>query len=84
RALGGLCGWSIYYPLDVIKSEIQIDDLRPGHRKYISYFDCIKQIYQQQNMMKTFYRRYFSGMLKAIPTNSACFFAYEEVYRLLE
>ncbi|CAF4633176.1 unnamed protein product, partial [Rotaria sp. Silwood2] len=68
----------------VIKSEIQIDDLRPGHRKYILYFDCIKQIYQQQNMMKTFYRRYFSGILKAIPINAAWFFAYEEVYRLLE
>jgi hypothetical protein len=83
-ALGGLCAWSICYPLDVIRSEIQTDDLRPGHRKYTSYLDCIKQIYEQHNTFKTFYRGFFPGIFKAIPINAACFLAYEEVYRLLE
>jgi hypothetical protein len=32
-ALGGLCAWSICYPLDIIRMEIQTDDVRPGHRK---------------------------------------------------
>jgi hypothetical protein len=72
--LDGLCSWSICYPLDVIKSEIQIDDLRPGHQKYVSCFDCIKQIHQQQNTIKIFYRGYFPGILKAIATNAAWFF----------
>jgi len=82
-ALGGLCAWVICYPLNIIRSEIQADDLRPGHRKYISYVDCIKQIYQQQNSIQTFYKGFFPGILKAIPINAACFLAYEEVYRLL-
>ncbi|UJR29423.1 hypothetical protein I4U23_010635 [Adineta vaga] len=83
-AFGGLCAWSICYPLDKIRLEIQADDLRPGHRKYSSYFDCIKQIYQQDNSIQRFYRGFFPGILKAIPINAACFLAYEEVYRLLE
>jgi solute carrier family 25 carnitine/acylcarnitine transporter 20/29 len=83
-AIGGLCAWSICYPFSIIKSEIQSDDLRPGHRKYTSYFDCIKQIYEEHHSIKTFYRGFFPGILKAIPINAACFLAYEEVYRLLE
>jgi solute carrier family 25 carnitine/acylcarnitine transporter 20/29 len=83
-AIGGLGAWSICYPLDIIRSEIQTDDLRPGRRKYTSYFDCIKQIYEQENSLKTFYRGFFPGILKAVPINAACFLAYEEVYRLLE
>lgn len=83
-ALGGLCAWSICCPLDTIRSEIQTDDLRPGHRKYTSYLDCIKQIYEQHKSIKTFYRGFFPGFLKAIPINAACFLAYAEVYRLLE
>ncbi|CAF0987265.1 unnamed protein product [Adineta ricciae] len=83
-AFGGLCAYSICYPLDQIRLEIQADDVRPGHRKYSSYFDCIKQIYEQDHSIKKFYRGFFPGILKAIPINAACFLAYEEVYRLLE
>jgi solute carrier family 25 carnitine/acylcarnitine transporter 20/29 len=82
-ALGGLGAWSICYPLDIIKSEIQTDDLRSAKRKYTSYFDCVKQLYQQENSFKPFYKGFFPGILKAIPINAACFLAYEEVYRLL-
>ncbi|CAF1207867.1 unnamed protein product [Rotaria sp. Silwood1] len=83
-AIGGLCAWAICHPLDVIRSEIQTDDLRPGHRKYASYFDCIKQMYEQENSIKIFYKGFFPGIIKSIPINAACFLAYEEVYRLLE
>ncbi len=44
--LGGLCAWSICYPLNIIRSEIQTDDLRPEKRKYTSYLDCVKQLYE--------------------------------------
>lgn len=81
-AIGGLFAWSICYPLDLIRLEIQSDDLRPGKKKYSSYFDCIKQIYQENNSIKSFYKGCFPGILKAIPINAACFLAYEEVYRL--
>jgi solute carrier family 25 carnitine/acylcarnitine transporter 20/29 len=83
-AIGGLGAWSICYPLDIIRSEIQTDDLRSERRKYTSYFDCIKKMYEQENSLKTFYRGFFPGILKAVPINAACFLAYEEVYRLLE
>ena len=79
---GGLCGWSICYPLDLIRSETQSDDLRPGKRKYNSHLDFVKQLYEQEHFIRTFYRGVFSGILKAIPINAACFLAYEEVYRL--
>ncbi|CAF4031713.1 unnamed protein product [Rotaria sp. Silwood1] len=83
-AVGGLCAWSICYPLNRIRSEIQSDDLRRERRKYTSYIDCVKQMYQHQNSVRTFYRGFLRGISKAIPINAACFLAYEEVYHLME
>ncbi|CAF1188391.1 unnamed protein product [Rotaria sordida] len=83
-AMGGFCAWSICYPLDRIRSEIQSDDLRHERRKYTSYIDCVKQMYQYENNTRIFYRGFLRVILKAIPINAACFLAYEEIYRLIE
>ncbi|CAF4805381.1 unnamed protein product [Rotaria sp. Silwood1] len=83
-AMGGFCAWSICYPLDRIRSEIQSDDLRRERRKYTSYIDCVKQMYQYENNLRIFYRGFLRGILKAIPINAACFLAYEEVNRLIQ
>lgn len=82
-AIGGIGAWSICHPLDRIRSEIQADDLRRERRKYGSYLDCVKQMYQQDGI-RMFYRGFLSCILKAVPINAACFLAYEEVYRLMK
>ena len=83
-ALGGLFAWTICYPLDRIRSEIQSDDLRRERRKYASYVDCVKQMYQQQDGLRTFYRGFLPCILKSIPINAACFLVYEEVNKWMQ
>ena len=83
-AIGGLGAWSICYPLDRIRSEFQSDDLRQVRRKYVSYIDCVKQMYQHQNSIRPFYRGFLQCIMRAVPVNAACFLAYEEVNRLMK
>ncbi|CAF0816659.1 unnamed protein product [Didymodactylos carnosus] len=82
-ACGGLACWFSCYPFDVIKSAIQTDDIRREHRKYTSYMDCVKQLYQDGGI-KIFFRGFVPIVLRTIPVSAACFLAYEEIYRVLE
>ncbi|QPG73073.1 hypothetical protein FOA43_000378 [Brettanomyces nanus] len=80
---GGLAGYSMWasiYPVDVIKSNMQVDHYK--NPKFKTYVDSAKFIFR-----KFGYRGFFKGfvptMLRAAPANAATFMVFEEVMRLL-
>lgn len=75
--VGGIMYWGLNYPFDVIKSAMQADATLPYERKYQSMSDCARQLYAEGGM-KRFYRGYTPCMLRSVPANAVCFFAYEK------
>lgn len=71
---GGLAGtfsWLISFPIDVVKSRLQADGMS-GKPKYLNVRDCIRQSYHEEGI-KFLSRGLFSTLLRAFPTNAACF-----------
>ncbi|KAL1446905.1 hypothetical protein MTO96_028702 [Rhipicephalus appendiculatus] len=73
-AAGGLAGvfsWMACYPMDVLKSRLQVDGMR-GPRRYKGLWDCAVQSYRQEGI-RAFTRGLNSTLLRAFPTNAATF-----------
>ncbi len=66
--LGGICYWGFTYPLDVIKSSIQGDNLDPSQRRYRGVLDCARKLYADGGA-KRFYRGFTPCMMRAVPGN---------------
>lgn len=80
-ALSGTSLWISIYPLDVIKSVIQTDDLRTPRIRN-SMLRSMRSIYQRQGL-KTFFQGFTPTMLRAAPANAATFVSFEVAMRLL-
>lgn len=70
--LAGVVGWVCTYPVDVIKTRIQAQDMR--NREYKNMVDCFRKVYRGEGM-----RVMFAGLgatvIRAFPTNAAtCIF----------
>jgi len=79
---GGLSGfgeWLPGYPLDVIKSKYQTDDVK--NPKYTSIADCARKIYANSGI-RGFYRGIVPCLLRAPPANAATFLGFEWSVRL--
>jgi len=73
---GGAAGfgyWGLFYPLDIIKTRIQIDAEDPAERKYKSILDCFRQTSKEG--VRAFFKGYNPALLRAIPLNAAIFLA---------
>nr|XP_037274785.1 mitochondrial basic amino acids transporter-like [Rhipicephalus microplus] len=84
-AAGGLAGvfsWMACYPMDVLKSRIQVDGMR-GPRRYKGLWDCAVQSYRQEGL-RVFTRGLNSTLLRAFPTNAATFTVVTWVLRLCD
>lgn len=84
-AAGGLAGvfsWMACYPMDVLKSRLQVDGMR-GPRRYKGLWDCALQSYRQEGLM-VFTRGLNSTLLRAFPTNAAIFTVVTWVIRLCD
>lgn len=82
---GGIAGifyWLPIYPIDVVKSHIQIDSVHPEKRIYKGFFDCAKQLYKAQGM-GVFFKAFVPCLIRSFPANAACFICYQESIRLL-
>jgi solute carrier family 25 carnitine/acylcarnitine transporter 20/29 len=75
--------WISIYPVDVIKSKIQTDNLDKSKRQYSSSYDCAKQTLAKEGV-KGFFRGFGPCMLRAGPVNAASFVAFEFALRLLD
>ncbi len=87
---GGLAGalsWSVVYPFDVIKTNIQITDnssnsSNSSSSRNISFIQMTKDLYQRHGM-KVFFRGLGATVFRAFPVNGATFFFYERIKDIL-
>lgn len=74
---GGLSGafsWIFIYPTDVVKSVVQIDDYR--NPKFSGSIDAFRKIHAAEGI-KGLYKGFGPAIVRSIPSNAACFLAYE-------
>lgn len=82
---GGAAGfayWSILYPVETVKSALQSDASDPAKRRYRNWIDCVRKIYQQ-NGFNAFWRGWVPCIMRSVPANAACFYAYETARQIL-
>eukprot|EP00898_Chlorokybus_atmophyticus_P008291 jgi/Chlat1/8463/Chrsp80S07861 len=76
-AAGGFAGamfWASVYPMDVVKSMIQVDDVRKP--RFNGTLDALRKVYAAEGV-KGLYRGFGPAMARSVPANAACFLAYE-------
>ena len=79
---GGLCGvagWASVYPLDVMKTRLQIDGAGSAP-EYTGMLDCIAKSYRQEGV-RVFFRGITATIVRAFPCNAATLMAYALVNR---
>ncbi|KAJ3073564.1 Mitochondrial carrier protein ymc2 [Podochytrium sp. JEL0797] len=81
-AASGYTLWTVMYPIDAIKSKIQVDSFELKDRKYTGIVDCVKKVMAAEGVMG-FYRGFVTCMLRAGPVNGVTFMAYEAAMRVM-
>lgn len=82
---GGLAGtfsWLISFPVDVVKSRLQVDGI-DGTSKYSGAIDCMKKSYQAEGL-KFFTRGLNSTLMRAFPMNAVCFLVVSQVMKFFD
>jgi len=79
--LSGIALWLVTYPVDMIKTKIQADNLQKPVFK--GMYDCCLNIYKTGGL-KGFYKGLTPCLLRAVPANGATFLAYETASQLLK
>jgi len=65
----GILSWAVVYPIDIVKSRIQADGMKP-HGRYASYHDCCVQGMREQGA-KFLTVGFSATMVRAFPVNAA-------------
>jgi len=78
----GFAFWGVWYPLDIIKTRMQIDATDPKDRKYKSIVDCIGKILRNEGP-SAFFRGYMPSIVRAIPVNATIFLAVNATKRVV-
>lgn len=81
--IGGLFYWSLFYPIDVIKSALMTDAVDPAKRKFKGFTDAATKIYTSGGV-RAFYRGLFPCLLRASPANAGMLFTVDYVRRLID
>ncbi|GMM34679.1 organic acid transporter [Saccharomycopsis crataegensis] len=82
-AFGGISGitlWMSIYPIDIIKTRLQTDDLK--NKAFKNSFQCAKHILQTSGY-KAFFNGFSVCLLRAFPANAMTFYAFELAMRAL-
>lgn len=81
--IGGLGYWTLAYPLDIIKSAIQVSDLDPAKRKYKGFMQTATQLWAEGGV-----KRYTAGLtpclIRSVPANAAGFYTYEVIKKAFD
>ena len=81
---GGICGmvtWSLHFPMDVVKSLIQADNL--DKPKYSGWIDAFKKNLARPGGFKNFFNGYGPCQLRGFPANAATFVAFEATSKMI-
>lgn len=87
-ALAGSCSWGIVYPLDVIKSNMQVDMesslSKPKHvlQRPQTSLQMAKYLYSKHGI-KIFFNGFGTTVTRAIPVNATTFYFYEYFRKLM-
>jgi solute carrier family 25 (mitochondrial carnitine/acylcarnitine transporter), member 20/29 len=82
---GGLAGtfsWLISFPVDVVKSRLQVDGM-DGKPKYNGAMDCVRKSVQTEGW-KFLTRGLNSTLMRAFPMNAVCFLVVSYVMKYFE
>lgn len=72
--LGGTAFWLACYPLDVIKSKLQVDSYT--NPRYKGIIDCGRQVAASEGV-KGLFRGFMPALARSFPANAVCFAVYE-------
>lgn len=79
---GGFCYWSLFYPVDVIKSAMMTDNIDPAKRQYKGFFDAGSQLIKQGGV-----RRLYAGLvpclLRSSPANAGMLYTVDKIKQML-
>lgn len=78
--LAGVFSWLVTFPIDVIKTRMQVDGFHQQHQ-YANYWDCLKKSYQSEGW-KIFTRGLGSTLIRAFPMNAVCFLVVTWIMKL--
>lgn len=82
---GGIAGtfsWLISFPIDVVKSRLQVDGM-DGKTKYTGAFDCVRKSYLSEGLA-FFTRGLNSTLMRAFPMNAVCFLVVSYVMKFFQ
>ncbi|KAJ9437362.1 Carrier protein YMC1 [Diplonema papillatum] len=79
-AAAGTFGWSIVYPMDVVKSVLQAE--RAGHSRFASAWDCAGCLYREGGIPR-FYRGFTFTLFRAGPVAASLLPTYDVALRCL-
>jgi len=71
--VGGFLYWFLFYPLDVVKSAIQTDNIVKSQRKYKSTLDCWRQLSKEG--WRRFYRGLSPCLIRSVPANAVMLYS---------
>jgi len=80
-SMTGVACWLATYPIDIIKTRIQLDSF--SNPSYKGMIDCFNKAYKAEGL-KGLYRGFSPCALRAAPANGATFLAYEAATGLLK
>ena len=80
---GGFLYWSLFYPVDVIKSAMMTDSINQAERQYKGFLDAAKKLHAQGGT-----RRLYAGLvpclLRASPANAGMLFTVDKIKQMLD
>ena len=69
----GIAAWLVTYPVDLVKSRIQIDGADGGPLRYRNMADCFRKTYRESRTIRVFFKGLNSTLIRAFPVNAVTF-----------
>ncbi|KAK2708020.1 mitochondrial basic amino acids transporter-like [Artemia franciscana] len=79
--MAGVYSWAFTYPVDMVKSRLQIDGIS-GKQQYSGAIDCIRKTYHSEGI-RVFFRGLSATVIRAFPSNAATFAVVTWTLRLI-
>lgn len=78
--LGGIACWTVVYPVDIIKSKLQVQSAKLP--EYRGILDCGVKLYRSGGLA-CLYKGIGPCLVRAVPANGVAFLLYEQTAKFL-